>query len=771
MPVIRAEARFQAVATDALAGLEAMARQRPVLLGELRGALLQHGAGAHRDREAWAAAVLALANVNSGPAALLAAFRIASLAPARAGALRGLADSAASAADICRCAGAAATRSALEARVALADCFNKGAIGPEATWWRTLVRLAREAPDLMAPAIAASAEALTACGTEGFESFVATALRASPDPLRRAAFLSLSDPEARRVLDRLSGHSTFSDRHRRLQAYAAALWGAAPRMRAAHDSRLRRAALAGEVLLIPETFPEAPPDRLDNLFRAIVAHATAHLVYGSPRRDPGTLKPAQIALAGLIEDARVEALAIRRFPGLRRLWSPFHTAEPSVLRTAPALFARLARALFDPSYEDVDGFVAKGRALLAAEPDLADPELSRRIGGLLGNDIGQMRVQFNPKAFVIEPAYRDDNLGFWSLPPPPPDQPAKELEAPIEALRRTREAADDPAQAERNDAKSEPREGMGRARPVEPEEPGIVVARYPEWDGATGIERPDWTTVREIEPALGPLYRLEEALARDPGLAARIDRLVRAARVGRITRLKRQPDGLDLDLDAAIDAAKALRIGEIPDERIHLRKIMRFRDLAAIVLIDTSESTRDLVPAAGASVLDVEKHAVAALARAMGALGDVFALRAFASIGREDVRIARIKDFAQSFDNAAMARLAGLAPGFSTRLGAALRRAGDELKRVAATRRLVLVLTDGAPSDIDVSDPADLVEDARRAVLSLRAHGVDAFGLTLDPTGEGAGAAVFGRRNHLPVRRIEDLPRRLSELYFRIARR
>ena len=143
MPVIRVEARFQAVATDALARLEAMARQRPVLLGGLRAALFQHREGARRDGEAWAAAVLALANVNSGPAALLAAFRIASLAPARAGALRGLANSAASAADICRSAGAAATRSALEARVALADCFNKGAIGPEATWWRTLVRLAR----------------------------------------------------------------------------------------------------------------------------------------------------------------------------------------------------------------------------------------------------------------------------------------------------------------------------------------------------------------------------------------------------------------------------------------------------------------------------------------------------------------------------------------------------------------------------------------------------------------------------------------------------
>ena len=282
---------------------------------------------------------------------------------------------------------------------------------------------------------------------------------------------------------------------------------------------------------------------------------------------------------------------------------------------------------------------------------------------------------------------------------------------------------------------------------------------------------PDWTTVREIAPTPGPVHRLEEILAKDPGLIARIDRLVRAARVGRPVRLKRQPDGLDLDLDATIDAAKALRTGEIPDERIHLRKVPRSRDIAATILIDMSESTRDLVPAAGSSVLDVEKYAVAALARAMGALGDTFALRAFASIGREEVRIVRVKDFSQSFDTAGMARLAGLRPGYSTRLGAALRHAGAELEPIAAMRRLVLVLTDGAPSDIDVADPADLVEDARRAVLSLRTRGIDTFGLTLDPNGEGAGAGVFGRSNHLPVRRIEDLPGRLSELYFRLARR
>ena len=123
-----------------------------------------------------------------------------------------------------------------------------------------------------------------------------------------------------------------------------------------------------------------------------------------------------MALIGLVEDARVETLAMRAFPGLRRLWAPFHVAGPSGVITAPTLLARLARALFDPQYADPDGFVEKGRALFAAENDrLDDVSVSRQIGGLLGNDLGQMRVQFNARTYVVEPVYRDDGLGLWDF--------------------------------------------------------------------------------------------------------------------------------------------------------------------------------------------------------------------------------------------------------------------------------------------------------------------------------------------------------------------
>ena len=256
----------------------------------------------------------------------------------------------------------------------------------------------------------------------------------------------------------------------------------------------------------------------------------------------------------------------------------------------------------------------------------------------------------------------------------------------------------------------------------------------------------------------------------EAALRSRIARLVRTAKLGRPTRLKRQAEGLDLDLDAALDAAIALRAGEAPDARVYRTSRRTTRDLTATLLIDVSESTRDRVTGTSLSVLDVERLAVALLGQALADLGDSFSLLAFASDGRADVKLTRVKSFAEPFDATTTARLSGLQSGLSTRLGAALRQAGSELATVRSHRKLLLVLTDGEPSDIDVADPLDLIEDARRAALSLKSRGVDVFGLTLDPAGHGSGDAVFGRANHIPIHRLADLPARLASLYFRLAR-
>jgi nitric oxide reductase activation protein len=311
---------------------------------------------------------------------------------------------------------------------------------------------------------------------------------------------------------------------------------------------------------------------------------------------------------------------------------------------------------------------------------------------------------------------------------------------------------------------------MGRARPAAPDQRGVVIARYPEWDREHAIERPEWTVVREVGALAGEPRLIEEALVRADDLRIRIARLVRSIRIGRAVRLSRQHEGHDLDLDALLEAGIALRSRLEPDPRVFRSSTAAHRDLAALLLIDTSESTSDRL-ASGATILDVERLAVAILAEAMSQLRDPFGLLAFASDGREDVKVTTVKSFEEPYDRSCTARLAGLKSGFSTRLGAALRHAGHLIGQTVSGRKLLIVLTDGEPSDIDVSDPLDLVEDARRAAVGLHAAGIDVYGVVLGQAGLQAANRIFGRGNSMMVHRVEELPSRLSELYFRLARR
>jgi Mg-chelatase subunit ChlD len=459
---------------------------------------------------------------------------------------------------------------------------------------------------------------------------------------------------------------------------------------------------------------------------------------------------------------------MRQLPGLRKLWAPYHVAVPAGVVTAPTLLARLARALFDPSYDDDDGFVAKGRSMFEARlARIEDPAISREIGMLLGNDLGQMRVQFNAKTYVVEPLYRDDGLGLWDFGN---DAPAsgETLELAVEAARP--EPRHDPDQNSLRSEVLEDESKVSRARPVAPDQRGIVIAKYPEWDRAHGIERPEWTTVREVPAQPGDPRLVEAALDRADVLRNRIRRLVRGVRVGRTIRLKRQFDGHDLDVDAMLDAGIALRMHHEPDPRIFRATTAMHRDLAVLLLLDISESTRDRL-GSGASILEVERLAVAVLAEAMSALGDPFCLLAFASNGRDDVEMTTVKAFDEPYDRACMGRLAVLSSGLSTRLGTALRHTGEVIGHISSFRKLVIVLTDGEPSDIDVADASDLVEDARRAAGGLRARGIDGFGVVLGSNAMNSAVRIFGRGNTMLVPRIEDLPARLSELYFRLVRR
>ena len=639
-------------------------------------------------------------------------------------------------------------------------------------WLRVVEQLASLAPSAVVVLLDRTEADLAEIDVRAYEAWMLGGVRgAASNPEYLSRFLRLQNPRATRQSTHTAGTSVFADVERRCRAYLTALWRLQCPIRsgaATVQESPRRTGFESGIIRVPETFPGFPPAQIADLFLASLAHVGAHLRFTRTKFAVGSLKPMQIALVSLIEDARVEHLAIRSFPGLQRLWSAFHVAEPSGALTAPTLFARLARALIDPDYGDDNAWVQKGRRMFfEQQAQWDDQAVSRAIGGLLGNDLGQMRVQFNARTYIVEPPYRDDNLGIWDFEPPPHTEAQAIPEAVRLEYEEDRERAERDREGPENEPPAEPFDRMARAS--EPDaQGGIPVAQYPEWDYVIGLGRQDWTTVVEFPPPLGTTGAIELILEEHSALVNRITALIRSAKVSRPVRLRRQPEGERLDLDACIGAAVARRCGDVPDSRVYMTLERRYRDLSALVLLDVSQSTNDIVHGRSLSVLALERAAAALLAHAMDGLGDSFAIHAFCSNGRNEVRYYRAKDFAEPFDGPAKRRLAGLHGGFSTRIGTAIRHAGVELCRQRSHRRLLLVVTDGEPSDIDVGDRKYLVEDARKAVASLAHEGVDVFCIGLDAGGDVYLTKIFGRRNVMQIDRLEKLPEKLPLLYMRL---
>jgi hypothetical protein len=629
-----------------------------------------------------------------------------------------------------------------------------------------------EAPEAGTGLVETLPKVLPFLGAEAFAAWLNEGRRMfERDPRGLVAYVTLSDIRSNRALARLGG----GDREtgmRRARLFALSLWGRAPAPRSLGVRSHRvRASLDGDLLHLPVLVSGVPRACRGSLWPAIFAHATAHQRFSPPERfTVGGLKPRQMAVAGVIEDARVEALALRDFPGLRSFWLPFHRVGTEGAPSAEVLLARLARALIDPGYRDPDAWVAKGVALFR-DADPTDVGLARRLGAMLGNDLGQMRLAFNAKTYVVEPAYRDDNLGLWredrenSLPEEDPDGPVDSV----------RPGEGDPSGRGGEGVSAPPSSGaevsaVAAAPPEgEVEDGAWGLYSYPEWDYLIERERPDWVTLRERAAPLGDARAFRRLLEGDGALREALVGSMRAATVGRITRVRRQRDGEALDMDAAITAAIDLRRGYAPEPAIFQSRTVIHRDLAIQLLLDLSQSTVDRLPGGGPRVHQVIRAASSVLAMAMETVGDSCAIDAFQSNGRGQVDYYVCKTFTESMDLTVQDRLAGPMSRLSTRMGPALRHAGARLGKARSYRRLLLLVTDGEPSDIDMADARYLIEDARRSVRLLGQQGIAALAVGIR---QGASSSalerIFGVRGVTAVADLSHLPNCLLDLYRRL---
>ncbi len=595
--------------------------------------------------------------------------------------------------------------------------------------------------------------------------WIATGLRAyEQDPAKLLAYFRLDDPLAARSLAHEQSNVRFDTLRDFLQYYVDGLLGNHLKLAGRADGALHgpplRPVVAEGGLFLPDGYTLLDGADGGALYRAASAHAVAHLQF-SPRHLPAEgLKPMLLAVVGLIEDARVEYLMMQKLPGLRGLWSRFHkAAELADKLSFAALTRRLARALNDPDHGDDNYWVNKGARLFREQlGDPADYAAFRRIASILANDLGQMRVRFIPEAYVPTPSYRDDNSCLWDFGEPrtpPPQQEPLHLETVRVEHEQLDQQEDQGADAEPPPASLDPVQGQRRFE-------------YPEWDYQGAVERDAWVTVLEQPPASRSGATPQPVLA--PQVHRNLFSLIKARQLSRSTKLTRQWEGEELDLNAAVAARVDMRSGLPPDPRVFKRPGRRTIESAILVLLDISESTNDCLPGRFDSVLDAIKDASLKLGAAMEDARQKFAIHAFCSNGRQAVSYLRVKDFSDSFGAAEQARVRALKGTWSTRMGAALRHAQAILDEQPFERKILLLVTDGEPSDVDVKDASYLIEDTAWAVRAITGEGIIPFCLTVDKKAERYVAHIFGDR-YLLLDNPQDLVTQLSHVFVRLLSR
>jgi nitric oxide reductase activation protein len=133
------------------------------------------------------------------------------------------------------------------------------------------------------------------------------------------------------------------------------------------------------------------------------------------------------------------------------------------------------------------------------------------------------------------------------------------------------------------------------------------------------------------------------------------------------------------------------------------------------------------------------------------------------------VRYLHIKGYSERWNDEVKARLAAMQAGWSTRMGAAMRHAAHYLSARPADKKLMLVLTDGQPADVDIHDERLLIEDARQAVKELDRDGIFTYCISLDPKADEYVSDIFGRQYSV-IDRVERLPERLPQLFMALTK-
>lgn len=528
------------------------------------------------------------------------------------------------------------------------------------------------------------------------------------------------------------------------------------------------------------------PDKifLDELnpfyYRAAATHAACHVIYGGQPFDSSDYNFMQREIIGLVEDLRVELQAIKQFPGLRRLWLQFHNIENENSISARQLMLRLSQSILDASYNDEHQWVKKGKALILHISE--NNKLSEAVietGLKLANDLGQMRLPLNSGRYEQAVKYRDDNRCLWHSIIESRNKPGTTEQQEDDSLRNNQLVeASQGLQLKISDFQHEHGEGLL----IEQKQAADFIYllhdetqqdfnfKYPEWDYRIHTLKQDWCSLQEQLSPAGSAETVEKIKNQHRLILARLRYIASKVRIEKQQRVRRLEEGDEIDLDPMINAMVATRSNTMPDTRVFMRNdLVEDKELAISILLDLSESTNQLVSGSSIPISELLRDAVLLLGETLSVAGEHFSISGFSSNGRHQVKVINFKLFNEPFVSGC-SRLTNITGNYSTRLGTAIRHCAQGLSQQPSRKKLLLVITDGIPSDIDVYDSKYLVEDSWHAVHNLYQYGISPFCLNLDSKADSTTEHIFGDARYMTIDNLARLPEALSYIYIKYLR-
>lgn len=283
---------------------------------------------------------------------------------------------------------------------------------------------------------------------------------------------------------------------------------------------------------------------------------------------------------------------------------------------------------------------------------------------------------------------------------------------------------------------------------------------YPEWGNDIGCYRINWARVLEHAAAPGGDDFYQSTLMKYAGLIKKVKREFQMLRPEGLMKLKRQVEGDEIDLDAAVEFFIDRKVGITPSEKNYIRTKKNNRDIAVAFLIDMSGSTRG-------GTISTEKEALIIMSEALCEIGDAFAVYGFSGHGREKVDFFVIKPFSHPYGRETARHISSIHAHHSTRMGPAIRHAHTKLGQRHEKIKMLILLSDGKPEDKGYKD-AYGIEDTRMALKEGATHGIRQFCITVDTAAPAYLHRMYSHSNWVVISHVEKLPWKITKIYRRL---